>query len=110
MHDYGVADGFAFGIQGPLYAQRPDVFPMRQRRAPRLMREAEFELAVPLVGIGGSRWQQGGYRFVMHEALRIGSESPCYGERQTAINSRTPSASISAPAPPAMISPRLITQ
>lgn len=74
------------------------------------MRETKFELAMPLVGIGGSQWQQVGYRFVMHEAFGIGSESPCYGELQSAINSRAPCASISVLTSPATISPRLITQ
>ncbi len=140
MHDYRMADGLAFRVERALHAQRAVVQPVREGRARAVPLETEFEAGAPrLLGGGGSgrgvgivgghrrnrdkrRAHATGCAAVRHEgfarrvARGVSSRArTAYGDKrgntaQTAISSRTPCASISRPAPPATISPRLITQ
>ncbi|EIF32759.1 hypothetical protein BCh11DRAFT_00493 [Burkholderia sp. Ch1-1] len=135
MHDHRMTNAISFRIQRPLNPQRPIMQPMLERSPLPIPDKPEFEARAPLRMRAGLRGSESSVIFVKRHAngMRPDGEKqsvPAHirqrstalpqdasriaravaGTAHTAISARTPSASILAPSPPAMISPRLITQ
>jgi len=135
MHDHRMTNAISFRIERPLNPQRPIMQPMLERSPLAIPDKTEFKARAPLRMCAGLRDSEGSVIFVKRHANEMRPD----GEQQsvpahvrqrstalpqdasriaravrdaahTAISVRTPSASILAPSPPAMISPRLITQ
>lgn len=135
MHDHRMTNRRTLRIKRSLHPQRPFMQAMLERSPSVVIDEPKFEPGAPLRMRFGLSSSERSVIFVKRhacgvqqdeerqsvpahvrqrstaspqDAARIARRLACAGH--TAINVRTPSASILAPSPPATISPRLITQ